>query len=379
MFAKVSILLALAGAVSAGTIVWDGRFNDMTSSADFEKWSFSTPVGSYQYYIHGSGAVDKYVNLDSTFKNPADTGSKQGAKITIDETAKWNGQSMLRTELIPQTSATINKGKLYYHFSVKTAADNAPIATNEHQIAFFESHFTELKYGGSTSKLQWCVGGVSKWEVELVADQWHNVAYEIDFDASSVTFWHSTGSSPLTKTAGPFTTTAASDGKDFHIGVLRLPGSNDAAGAEDWFFSGVYIESGDLTTSFTGAGDSAGSEKPMVTSIVAPASSTVAAAPSTLVTRVASKAVSVETPVASSASATVSTVVTIETPAATTIPAVDPSVAPISTATPVAPVTTTTLASAPTASVGVGSDAVLPEKFTIKQFIVWLKAKQGMN
>jgi hypothetical protein len=357
----------------------------MTSSADLEKWSFSTPVGSYQYYIHGSGSVDKYVNLDSTFKNPADTGSKQGAKITIDETAKWNGQSMLRTELIPQTSASINKGKLFYHFSVKTAAENAPLATNEHQIAFFESHFTELKYGGSSNKLQWCVGGASKWDVELVADEWHNVAYEIDFDGGSVTFWHSTGSSPLTKTAGPFTTSASSDGKDFHVGVLRLPGSNDAAGAEDWFFSGVYIESGDLTTSFAGAGDSAGSEKPVGTSAVAPAPSTVAAGPSTLVTRVSSKAVAVETPVASSAPAAVTTVAPIETPAVSTVPAAEPSVTPISTATPVAPVTTTIPASAPTASAGAGpdsgpgADAVLPEKFTIKQFIVWLKAKQGKN
>ena len=69
----------------------------MTSSADLSKWSFATPVGSYQYYIHGSGPVTDYVNLDTSFKNPADKASKQGAKITIDETAKWNGQTMLRT------------------------------------------------------------------------------------------------------------------------------------------------------------------------------------------------------------------------------------------------------------------------------------------
>ena len=208
----------------------------MTSSSDLEKWSFSNPVGSYQYYIHGSGTVDDYVNLDSTYKNPADTGSKQGVKITIDETAKWNGQTMLRTELIPQTTAAINKGKVYYHFSIKTAADNVPTATNEHQIAFFESHFTELKYGAqgsSSTKLQWDVGGVSKWDVELVADEWHNVAYEIDFDAGEVTFWHSTGSSALTKTAGPFTASTSSNGADWHLGVLRLPGTNDGTGAED--------------------------------------------------------------------------------------------------------------------------------------------------
>jgi hypothetical protein len=142
-------------------------------------------VGNYQYYIHGSGAVTKYVNLSPSYKNPADTNSKQGAKITIDNTAKWNSD-MWRTELIPQTTAAINKGTVYYHFSIKRSTTNVPSATNEHQICFFESHFTELKYGWvngesgtSNTNLQWMVGGQSKWKVELVADVWHNVAYEI--------------------------------------------------------------------------------------------------------------------------------------------------------------------------------------------------------
>ena len=219
------------------------------------------------------------MNLDSAFKNPADTASKQGVKITIDETAKWNGQSMLRTELIPQTTAAINEGKLYYHFSLKTAGTNKPTATNEHQIAFFESHFTELKYGsagGSNTNLQWHVGGVSKWDVELAADEWHNVAYEIDFDAGSVSFYHSTGSDALKKTAGPFDASTSSNGADWHLGVLRLPGSNDAAGAEDWFFSGVYIESGDLTTS-VGAGAASGGAAAPASSKAAVASSSKAA------------------------------------------------------------------------------------------------------
>jgi hypothetical protein len=138
----------------------------MTNSADLEKWSWANQVGSeyptsilhlhkssrltqfsdYQYYIHGSGAVSKYVNLSPNFKNIGDTGSKQGAKITIDSTAKWNSD-MWRTELIPQTKAAINKGTVYYHFSIKRSTTNVPSATNEHQICFFESHFTELKYG----------------------------------------------------------------------------------------------------------------------------------------------------------------------------------------------------------------------------------------
>ncbi|KAH5808311.1 hypothetical protein HBI96_099580 [Parastagonospora nodorum] len=360
MFGKVSILSALVSAASAGTIVWDGRFNDMTSSADIAKWSFATPVGSYQCYIHGAGSIDKYVNLDSKFKNPADEGSKQGAKITIDETSKWNGQTMLRTELIPQTSATINKGKLFYHFSIKTGADNAPLAANEHQIAFFESHFTELKYGGDAkNKLQWCVSGQPKWDVELKADEWHNVAYEIDFDGGAVTFWYSTGSDALAKTAGPFTTTTSSDGKDFHVGVLRLPGSNDAPGAEDWFFSGVYIESGEINTSVNSAGGAAGAA-PAPASPAKPSSS---AASSTLVT--------VVKPSAAASSSVVAQATPVVTPTPSpAAPVVTPS------ASPAAPAETP---AAPQPGSGSGSDAKLPKEFTIKQFVAWLRAKQAQG
>ncbi|CAN9176104.1 unnamed protein product [Alternaria alternata] len=276
MFGKAAIVNALLSAVSAGTILWDGRFNEMTSSSDLDKWSWANQVGSeyyvqatrqtslikplplpdYQYYIHGSGATTKYVNLSPNYKNPGDTGSKQGAKITIDNTAKWNSD-MWRTELIPQTTAAINKGTVYYHFSIKRSTTNVPSATNEHQICFFESHFTELKYGWvngesgtSNTNLQWMVGGQSKWKVELKADEWHNVAYEINFSSNQVTFWHSTGNNTLVKTAGPFSSSTSSNGADWHLGVLRLPRQgNDGTGAEDWFFSGTYIESGSLTTS----------------------------------------------------------------------------------------------------------------------------------
>jgi hypothetical protein len=366
---------------STGTILWDGRFNDMTSSADLNKWSFSTPVGSYQYYIHGSGTVDKYVDLNASYKNPADTGSKQGAKITIDETAKWNGQSMLRTELIPQTAAAINKGKLFYHFSVKTSAENVPTATNEHQIAFFESHFTELKYGGSSKNLQWCVGGVSKWDVELVADEWHNVAYEIDFDVGSVTFWHSTGSSALTKTAGPFSTSASSNGADFHVGVLRLPGSSDAAGAEDWFFSGVYIENGELTTAVNSPGGSGSAVEPAVSSTKAAVASSTASSKTSSATSV--KVSSTASPSASStASPKVSSAVspTVLRPASSTTSPAASSIAS-STTSLTASSTTSTGDAAPAKPTGTGSgaSAVLPEEFTIKQFVAWLKAKQGIN
>lgn len=143
---KFTLASALATAARAA-VLWDGRFNDMAASTDLNKWSWSNQVGPYQYYIHGSGSVDKYVNLSPDFKNPADTVSKQGARFTLDSTAFWNGQNMRRTELIPQTKAAINAGKVWYHFSVMRKEANAPSVNREHQICFFESHFVELKYG----------------------------------------------------------------------------------------------------------------------------------------------------------------------------------------------------------------------------------------
>ncbi|KAJ9149387.1 Feruloyl esterase B [Pleurostoma richardsiae] len=265
---KTSLLPALAASVSttyAGTILWDGRFNDLSSSADLNNWSWSNQVGPYQYYIHGSSAVTAYVNLSPDYKNPADTSSKQGVKITLDSTAYWNGQTMRRTELIPQTSAAINQGKVYYHFSIKRSDTNAPSIYREHQIAFFESHFTELKAGWisgeqatSDSKLQWMVGGQSKWSVEWAADVWHNVAYEIDFSAGTVGFWHSTGADPLVQTVAPVSASTSSNGADWHLGVLELPRDGYADADEDLYFSGVYVESGSLTTSVSGPGGSTG-------------------------------------------------------------------------------------------------------------------------
>lgn len=46
------VLAALAGSATS-TILWDGRFNDLTSSAELEDWSWSNEVGPYQYYIVG--------------------------------------------------------------------------------------------------------------------------------------------------------------------------------------------------------------------------------------------------------------------------------------------------------------------------------------
>ncbi|KAG9239539.1 carbohydrate-binding module family 1 protein [Amylocarpus encephaloides] len=275
----------LFAAAARAAILWDGRFNDFTSSSDLNTWSWSNQVGPYQYYIHGSGSVSKYVNLSPDYKNPADGGSKQGAKFTLDSTAFWNGQNMRRTELIPQTKAAIASGKVFYHFSIMRKGTNAPSIYREHQICFFESHFTELKSGwisgasgNSDTRLQWFVGGKSQWSTEWTADVWHNVAYEIDFSGQKVTFHHSTGSDPLVKTAGPVSASTSSNGQDWHLGVLELPVSGRADTNEDFYFSGTYIESGSLTTSVAGPGGVVSSPSGMTTSVKPVTSTKVAVA-----------------------------------------------------------------------------------------------------
>jgi hypothetical protein len=170
--------LALAASVAHASVLWDGRANQYSSSAFLNDWSWSNQVGPYQYYIHGSGSTTDYVNLSEDYKNPADSSSNQGIQITIDDTSYWNGQNMRRTELIPQTTAAINKGQVYYHFSISHDGTNAPSPLFEHQVCFFESHFTEMKYGlisGASGtqnlNLQWMVSGVGKWEAEFEAGE----------------------------------------------------------------------------------------------------------------------------------------------------------------------------------------------------------------
>ena len=245
-----ALTLALTATTTTAKILWDGRANGQTSSAFLSQWSWSNQVGPYQYYIHGPEPVTRYVKLQEGFKSPHDAGSKRGFQLTVDSTSKWNGQSMLRTELIPQTTAPINKGKVFYHFSMQYAPGNAAAADEEHQICFFESHFTEMRFNPGSRKLHWYADGKAHWTsiFDLSKGLWHNIAYGIDFDAGTVTYYHSTGAEKLEKLAGPIKVSASSNGQDWHLGVLRLPSQSGAAPkAENWKFSGVYIEDGPLT------------------------------------------------------------------------------------------------------------------------------------
>lgn len=268
---KQSVILALVaqmtGLAAAGTTEWSGSFDDITTDT-LADWSWSNQAGEYQWYIFGTGSTTDYLAFDASDANPDDSSSTKGAKITLTDTSYWNGQTMRRTELIPQASDTsaITSGTLYYHFSLKREDTNAPSMAREHQIAFFESHFTEMQYGLSSGgsgdgddTLRWMANSEEQWNVTMEAGVWHNCAYEIDFDAGTVAFWHSTGGDALTQAVGAVTASVSSNGADWHVGVLELAATGVSDATEDLYFSGVYIESGDLTTAISGSSSSSSS------------------------------------------------------------------------------------------------------------------------
>lgn len=248
---RTTFIGLLASTATTATLLWDGRLNNYSDASFLDDWSWEDAKGPYQYYIHGSGPRKDYVSMSKDFKNPADSGSRQGLRISVDETSSWNGQEMMRTELIPSTDSAINEGSVFYHFSLSYGEGNPPSSEIEHQLAFFESHFTEIKYGisGAGKQLHWFANSESQWNATLEAGHWHNMAYEIDFAKGSVTFWHSSAGQNLKKVAGPVKVDAVSNGQDWHVGVLRMAGGK---GKEDWYFSGVYIENGELTKAFGG-------------------------------------------------------------------------------------------------------------------------------
>ncbi|EGN98240.1 carbohydrate-binding module family 1 protein [Serpula lacrymans var. lacrymans S7.3] len=264
MISLTAILLStlLYRSAHAGTTIWSGSFNAYPNVSVFDEWSWSNEVGEYQWYIHGSQPTSHYLALDPSYKNPADTTEANGLKLTIDSTATWNSD-MERTELIPQTTANLGTGELYYHFSVMHSATNPPNSAYEHQITFFESHFTELKYGVSPNAtyLEWMIQSQPQWGTPFTPGTWYNFAYDIDFSAGTVGLWASTGSDPLTRVMPNTAASTSTNSEDWHLGVLRLVQGSDT---EDWYFSGVYIESGPVTTS-VGSGSSGGVSSSSIT------------------------------------------------------------------------------------------------------------------
>nr|VWP00956.1 Uncharacterized protein [Ganoderma boninense] len=278
MVSAFASLLALASVVHGGTTIWDGSFNPFTTVAAFDKWSWADEVGTYQWYIHGSQPTSHYLALDPSYKNPADTAEANGLRMTIDSTATWNS-NMERAELIPQTTQNLGTGNLFYHFSLMHSDTNPPDSTLEHQIFFFESHFTELKYGvaPNPTDLEWHVGGQPQWSTSFAAGQWYNFAYDIDFSAGTVSLWASNGSSPLTKVANNIAASTSTNSEDFHVGVLRIV-NTDAP--EDWYVSGVYIESGPITTAIGSGSGTSNPSSPSSTTVVPTTTAPASTAPS---------------------------------------------------------------------------------------------------
>ncbi|CAK5284160.1 unnamed protein product [Mycena citricolor] len=269
------VLLALAVcSARAGTTLWSGNFNAYPTAAAFDKWSWSNQVGEYQWYIHGTQNTSHYLALDPSFKNPADTSETNGLRMTIDPNATWNSQ-MERAELIPQTTANLGSGNLFYHFSISHPPTNLPDSTLEHQICFFESHFTELKYGvgANPTHLTWMITGVGHYDVPFTPGTWYNFAYDIDFTAKTVGLWASTAGNPLVKVVQNVATSPSTNSADWHLGVLRIVNGGTP---EDWYFSGVYIENGPITTAI-GSGAPSNSS----TTTAPPSTTTVSSAPVT--------------------------------------------------------------------------------------------------
>lgn len=341
--ALAALAAHLVSLASAGTTVWDGSFNSMTT-ADLADWSWSNQAGAYQWYIHGDGNTTEYVDFAADYANPADSLSTKGAKITLDSTAYWEGQTMRRTELIPQASDTsaISSGTLYYHFSLKREDTNAPSVNREHQIAFFESHFTEMKYGWisgesgtSDNQLRWFANSESQWNTTLEAGIWHNFAYEIDFDGGSVAFWHSTGGDALTKVVDAVTVSASSNGADWHVGALELSRDGYDDTDEDLYFSGVYIESGDLTTAFSGSSSSSSGSSSSASSSAVASSSAAASSSAVAVGAESSSAVaSTSTSAAAATTSSSAAAVVASSASSSSVAAVSTSAAAQTSAAP---------------------------------------------
>ncbi len=56
----------------------------------------------------------------------------------------------------------------------------------------------------------------------------------------------------MKQVVAPVSASASSNGADWHLGVLEQPRSGYSDATEDFFFSGVYIETGTITTAVGG-------------------------------------------------------------------------------------------------------------------------------
>jgi len=227
--------------------LWNGNFNSYQKNTDLDEWSWANQnVGEYQTYIYGNknpaNKMSTFVAMSPDYKQPADTKARQGVRVEINQNSQWNGQTMLRTELIARFNQTqVETGVLFLQFSMKQGKQNPLRVQNEHQLVFFESHFCDIKYGGQGGANLWFTtsNGQRLWSTPFTADVWNNFAIQIDYSAGRVALHHSTGADPL-KQVVPYTSTSTSK-SDWHVGILRLPENGAQDPAPEWvYYSSVY-------------------------------------------------------------------------------------------------------------------------------------------
>ncbi|CAG8949253.1 hypothetical protein HYFRA_00004878 [Hymenoscyphus fraxineus] len=266
---KSSLVFAGFLKLVASKVLWDGRFNDVALVTDLE-----LPDAPYYYIDHGWRSIDSYVELASNFKNPADQKSARGVKFTIDMFSFYANTSITsreerRTDLVPQNHVPIaiggEVGKVFYHFSLAREIQWAPAIERTFQMAFFESHFTEMTYGykegadtSAVSLLRWDVEGTTLWNTTFQAREWHNIAYEVDYDEGTVGFWHSTGAEDLVLRVNPVLVNKGviPTRRNWHLGLRELTRNGfDEYNTTNLYYSGIYIENGTMTTTVSGPGE----------------------------------------------------------------------------------------------------------------------------
>jgi hypothetical protein len=271
----VGVLVYFAIATS-GSMLWNGNFNSYTTTTDLDAWSFSNPsAGEYQTYIFGNQHGEKassWVSLSSNYKNPADKLATKGAFMHVNATSIWNGGQMWRLELIGNFDHnTVQKGGIFYIWSMMQGSQYRLRAQNEHQLVFFEAHFADMKYGGQGGdKLWYYVNGQQAWSSDFPANTWMTFALEVHYDTQMVSLWTiNTATNQATRVAGPTQTSVSPS--DWHVGILRLPDFNNG-GAQDptpeqLYYSSLSIQTDLSNLPFGGSsGSGSGSSSASATS-----------------------------------------------------------------------------------------------------------------
>ncbi|KAL2271547.1 hypothetical protein VTJ83DRAFT_918 [Remersonia thermophila] len=270
-FAAAAVLAALAASVDAA-VLGDGRLNELPSSAGLNRRSWANQGTASTARARSSATAT--CRPTARHKNPADTGSRQGVKITLDSTAYPNGQNHAARRAHPAEARAGHPtaaGSTPTFSLVRRDANRAERLPRAPDRLLRKSRFAEREHGWiggeqaqSNPSLQWTANQQSWLEdgVEgpgglgaraLPTQCTRGLYIYCDFSANRVGLWRSEGGAPLHQVVPPVSVPTSSNGADWHLGVQELPrsGCSDATN-EDFCFSGVYIEDGAITTVMSG-------------------------------------------------------------------------------------------------------------------------------